>query len=114
MPRNSADEANHGKRRFKRQHGSGSADYACMDGQKLVKVLEQLTNWGMAVRFGKTKDGGAFALGIYGVDEVPYTEFLPPGENPLDYLIELQDWAESDPNAVRFPADKPIKSSRPA
>jgi len=113
MARNAMEDAARVNRKFKRKHAGGPADYTTMDGARLVKVLDQLTNWGMAVRFGKTKDGGAFALGIYGVDEVPYTEFLSPSEDPLEYLVELQDWAESYPHALKFPADKPVKSPRP-
>jgi len=109
MARNKMEEIGHSGRRFRRKQANGPADYASMDGAKLVKVIEQLTNWGCAIRFGKTKDGGAYALGIYGVDDVPYTEFLPPSEDPLTYLIELAEWMEVDPNAVRFPALKPVK-----
>jgi len=101
MARKSIEDANHGSRRPKRKASHGIADYAAMDGAKVVKLIEQLTNWGCAIRFGKTRDGGAYALGIYGVDDIPYTEFLPPSENPVEYLEELVDWLEGDPSAQR-------------
>lgn len=106
MPRKTLEEANHGRDRFKRRQAGGIADYAAMDGAKLVKVLEQLCDWGCAIRFGKTKDGGAYALGVYGVDDVPYTEFLPPGEDPVAYLLELAEWMEATPGGAHFPATR--------
>lgn len=109
MARKTIEEANHGVNRMPRKGAGGPADYACMDGSALVKHLEQLTNWGCAIRFGKTKDGGAFALGIYGVDEIPYTEFLTPNENPGDYIKDLVEWMEAAPVHRQFPALKPVK-----
>lgn len=67
----------------------------------LLAALEQLTRWGCAIRFGKTRDGGAYAVGIYGVDKEPYTEFLPPGEDPVELLQELVDWMEGQPGALK-------------
>lgn len=101
MPKQSYEDANHGRTRPARKHSSGSADWAGVDASKFMKLVEQLTNWGCAVRLGKTRDGGAYAIGVYGVDKVPYTEFLPPGEDPVALLEELVDWMEGQPGALK-------------
>jgi hypothetical protein len=40
---------------------------------------------GGALRLGYTKDGGAYAVGIYG-DGTPFTEYIPPSDSVEDYL----------------------------
>lgn len=43
---------------------------------------------GGALRFGYSRDGGAYAVGIYG-DGEPYTEFVRPGEDMDSFLEEV-------------------------
>jgi len=101
MPKQSYDEANHGRGRPTRKHSGGIADWAQLDADRFMKLVEQLSNWGCAIRLGKTRDGGAYAVGIYGVDKEPYTEFLPPSESPVDLLQELADYMEGQPGALK-------------
>jgi len=101
MSKMSLDEANHGRTRPRRKNKTGPADYAGLDGAEVLKCIETLANWGCAIRFGKSRDGGAFAIGVYGVDEQPYTEFIPPSEDPTAYLQELVAWMEGKPGPSR-------------
>ena len=44
---------------------------------------------GGALRFGTTRDGGAWSIGVYGDGEAPYTEYVRPGEDFDQYLMNL-------------------------
>lgn len=77
-----------GKRRHVWKSG-GSADYAALDGTRIMGCLATIAAAGGAVRFGYTSDGGAYALGVYGDGEKPYTEYLKPGDPVEDYLESL-------------------------
>lgn len=60
----------------KRRSSSAEADWGSIDGELLRELIEAITRFDGAVRFGCTKDGGAYSLGIYG-DGKPFTEFCP-------------------------------------
>lgn len=51
----------------------------------VVKAIEAACSVGGAIRFGYSRDGGAFAVGIYG-DGEPYTDFISGVEKIDDYL----------------------------
>lgn len=83
------------KREQKRNERTGRREtivLADIDGDTLVRALESVITKGGAVRIGATRDGGAWAFGIYGDGAVPYTEYVRPHENVNDYLIELQEY----------------------
>jgi hypothetical protein len=40
---------------------------------------------GGALRLGYTRDGGAYAVGVYG-DGTPFTEYIPPSDDIEVYL----------------------------
>lgn len=73
------------KSRGLKRKRDGVADWAIADKELLVKAICQAANQGGALRFGYSRDGGAYALGIYG-DGDPYTEFIPP-EDDLDAVL---------------------------
>lgn len=77
------------KRRASRHHGD-PADWSTQDGQKLLELIAQIGELGGAIRLGYTRDGGAYAVGIYG-DGEPYTEYMRPGENIEDLLRDVRD-----------------------
>ena len=56
-------------------------------GACLVDVLER----GGALRLGATRDGGAWAIGIYGLDESPYTEYVRADEDINEFFRGLGD-----------------------
>lgn len=80
------------KRRKLRKHVHGPADWGSCDAQRLVRALAQLTSQGMAIQFGYTRDGGAYALRIYGDKTEPYSEYFPPDEEPIEFLESLCEY----------------------
>lgn len=87
------------RQRANRRRHRGSvdkADWRSADSAKLLAVVVAVTQHGFAVRFGYTKDGGAFAVGVIG-DGEPFTEFVRPTEDIDVFLDGLQaDYAEAD------------------
>lgn len=73
------------ERRRRRQDDS-VADWAAADSRLLRAVVENVTKGDGAIRFGYSKDGGAYSVGIYG-DGEPYTEYLP-ATSDLDAWLE--------------------------
>lgn len=44
---------------------------------------------GCAVRLGATRDMGAWAVGVYGLDDAPYTEYVAAGDGIAEFLRDL-------------------------
>lgn len=80
----------------RRNRGSGeSADWSCADKECIASAISAVTKHGYAIRFGYTRDGGSYAIGIVG-DGEPYTEFVRPTEDIDVYLRGLtEDYAGS-------------------
>ena len=79
------------EKRMRRSHsstGGGAADWSEVDGELLRKAVAAIARLGGAVRLGYTRDGGAYAIGIYG-DGEPFTEYVPPSQDVDAYLREL-------------------------
>lgn len=79
------------QQRAERRRNRGNADkadWSGVDAGKLVAVVASITRHGFAIRFGYTRDGGAFAIGIIG-DGEPFTEFVRPSEDIDLYLDGL-------------------------
>lgn len=64
-----------------------AADWASADATVLKRAIEIAAVMGGAIRFGYTRDLGAYSIGIYG-DGDPYTVTIPPSQ---DIDITLQD-----------------------
>lgn len=70
-------------------HRTGlSADWASVDGTLLSKAVAALADLGGALRLGYTRDGGAYAIGIYG-DGDPFTEYVSPNDDIDEFLKGL-------------------------
>lgn len=96
--------------RFTR-NGDEKASFAGAEAGLLLAVVHWMSEKGAAVRFGKTSDGGALAIGLYdGSDKK--TEYLRPRDNINQFLLELlaiyapteviddwESWLESRSNA---------------
>lgn len=67
-----------------------AADWTSINPRAMAEAIGMVASRGGALRFGYTRDGGAYALGIYG-DGEPYTEFFKPSDNIEEYLIGLID-----------------------
>ena len=91
MARNTHEDDDRKIRRHKYNQNRSPANYSKVDGQRALELLEILTTRGLAVRFGKSRDGGAYAVGVYGDGQAPYTDFLKPDEDIIQYLRELEE-----------------------
>lgn len=65
--------------------------------QALFHALDCVLREGGALRIGRTRDAGAWALGIYGDGEKPYTEYVQASEDINKYFHELADFFENGP-----------------
>lgn len=83
-----------GKSRGIRRSGGSTADYASGNPESIRAAIIAAANVGGAIRFGYSRDGGAYAIGIYG-DGEPYTEFFKPDDD-LDIIMQsIQELFES-------------------
>lgn len=76
------------KRRNRDTNMSGAADWESVDGTLLTKAVAAVARMGGALRLGYTRDGGAYAIGVYG-DGDPFTEYVKPDDDMDSYLKEL-------------------------
>lgn len=87
------NDENHKRRRATR----GSivpADWGTADAKVVLRAIEVVSKAGGALRFGYTRDGGSYAVGILG-DGEPYTEYLRPTDDLSAYLEGLiEDWSD--------------------
>ena len=60
----------------KRRQNDTTADWGGIDEKRIRQVVSAVSKGGGAVRFGYSRDGGAYSVGIYG-DGKPFTEFCP-------------------------------------
>lgn len=60
----------------RRRSQSEEADWSSQDAGTIAELIHNITATGGAVRFGTSRDGGAYSLGIFG-DGKPFTEFCP-------------------------------------
>lgn len=74
--------------RRRNRGNSDKADWSTADAGKLTAAIAGVTRHGFAIRFGYTRDGGAFAVGVIG-DGEPFTEFIRPTEDIDLYLDGL-------------------------
>lgn len=96
---NAAREAIAKAQREHRRRNRGAvdaADWGSADAQCISSAISAVSQHGFAIRFGYTRDGGAFAIGIVGDGEA-YTDYVRPSENIDVYLEGLaQDYRELD------------------
>jgi hypothetical protein len=67
------------KRRRGRAQSVQPADWASADPLLLVTAICAVAKTGGALRFGYSRDGGAYSIGVYG-DGQPYTLWCRPGD----------------------------------
>ena len=70
-----------------------SADWAGVEPEAIRDAITALGSIGGALRFGYSRDGGAYAVGVYGLENQPYTDYLRPGDDIPAYLYGLADTA---------------------
>lgn len=66
------------------------ADWGGVNSAKLRSAIAAVAKSGAAIRFGYTRDGGVYAIGVIG-DGEPYTEYVRPDEDIDLYLDGLAE-----------------------
>lgn len=92
VERNAQDDIQDEQRANRRRNrgAADKADWTAADAGRVLAAIGAVTRHGFAIRFGYTRDGGAFAIGIIG-DGQPFTEFVRPTEDVnlhLDGIIQ--------------------------
>lgn len=76
------------------EKGSTPADWMNADPALLQQTIAAMAYTGGALRLGYTRDGGAYAVGVYG-DGEPYTLYITPKEDLNAWLTDfIRDVAE--------------------
>lgn len=92
--RNESDAERRRRERKSRESSAGGADWGNINPQLLAAVIAAVTVGGGAIRFGYTRDGGAYSVGLYGSGE-PSTDYIRPNEDIEGYLTGvLEDYAK--------------------
>jgi len=86
--RSTKGQESSGTRRRTAHRAGLPADWASVDGTLLSKAVAALAGLGGALRLGYTRDGGAYAIGIYG-DGDPFTEYVSPNDDINEFLEGL-------------------------
>jgi len=71
-----------------------SVDIQSIDPQSLLLAIDAAVAIDGALRIGCSRDGGAFAIGIYG-DGEPYTEYVGSDEDINQYLVNLREYLDN-------------------
>lgn len=69
------------------------ADWTSIEAEAIRHAISAVGSIGGAVRFGYSRDGGAYAVGVYGLEDKPYTDYLRPGDDVPAYLYGLAEAA---------------------
>ena len=88
-----APDAAESRRDKRRARGATTpADWGSADAAKLLKLVEVVTHDGGAIRFGYTRDMGAYAIGFYEDGECQ-TEYVKPSEDLDEWITgAIQDY----------------------
>jgi hypothetical protein len=65
--------------------------------QAIFHALDAVLSVGGALRIGRTRDGGAWAIGVYGDGSEPYTEYVQESEDINRYFHDLAGFFENTP-----------------
>lgn len=76
------------KRRHHGNRSHGTVEWSSIQSQLVVEAIGCVAKSGGALRFGYTRDQGAYAIGIYGEGD-PYTEYFHDPKDCADFLREL-------------------------
>jgi hypothetical protein len=96
--------------------GTGAiCDWGTADAGLLVHAIERASFTGGALRLGYSRDGGAYAVGIYG-DGEPYTEYCKASEdldNFLGMIVFLFETIADEQAQARRTPKKPLQDDLP-
>lgn len=91
------DEVTIQKQMEKRRSKNGPvevADWGGVTPDTLIRAISIVSSRGGALRFGYTRDGGAYAVGVYYGGEY-FTDYIRPYESIDNYLDDLRSTFES-------------------
>ena len=74
----------------RRRQNVNVADWDGSNAELLRSVIGTVTKGGGAIRFGYSRDGGAYSVGIYG-DGEPFSEYLPGTADVDEWLTEIRE-----------------------
>jgi len=81
--------------RGRRKSAAEALDWTKFEWELFAILTVALASTGGAIRIGATRDGGAWALGIYKGDDYA-TEYIRPGEDVHEALLEIADaWLDN-------------------
>lgn len=87
-----ADRAEKERRGLRRPRASapseGGADWGSVDPKVVLDAIQAAARKGGALRFGYTRDGGAYSIGVYS-DGDYFTDYIRPSEDVEQYLSDL-------------------------
>lgn len=79
------------------------ADWGGVNAEVLQKTIEIASKKGGAIRLGYTRDGGAYAIGVY-AGSTYFTDYVRPNEDIEQYLADLSSsFDEYDGSAETMP-----------
>jgi hypothetical protein len=84
-----ADKRNRAAKRARTFQPSEKVSASDIETELLRDVVGVIVAHGGALRIGVTRDGGAWAFGIYGDGGDPHTEYVRPSEDVNAYLRDL-------------------------
>lgn len=81
--------------RGRRKSAAEPLDWTKFEWELFAVLTVALASTGGAIRIGATRDGGAWALGIYKGDDYA-TEYIRPGEDVHEALLEIAEaWLDN-------------------
>ena len=110
MAKGSAGRPRPSDSRGVRRLPTAKADYGEVDAETIRSSIEAAAVVGGALRFGYSRDGGAYAIGIYGDGDTPYTEWVRPSENVEGFLKDIETMFYDIAGEIKSvkPRDKPM------
>jgi hypothetical protein len=69
---------------------SGKADWTEVNPRILVDLIAEAGKKGGALRFGYTRDGGAYSIGVY-IGSEYFTDYIRPSEDVDTYMETLTE-----------------------
>lgn len=67
----------------------GNVLWGDLNAATLMELIENVSSCGGALRFGRSRDGGALALGVYGDGDTPYTVYAGNVDEMEDHINAL-------------------------
>jgi len=95
MPNAKPNTEANAKRRRQQRGNISPADWATVNAELLRRAIAIVGHRGGALRFGYTRDGGSYAIGVLG-DGDPYTDYVRPTDDIDAYLESLIENWEGD------------------